>query len=145
MEIYREPNNAWVAKFLGNPPMNVLKGEIKDSSIIIGNTKIELPTKFRSIVKEGQKVLVGIRPEDLYLNDNGPLEGSVEMVEDLGPYSIIHVRIEDEIIRVIEKSIMRRERGEKVKLSIDTSKIVLFDQESEKNLMLLQSKVESNE
>ncbi|BFI74507.1 ABC transporter ATP-binding protein [Sulfurisphaera ohwakuensis] len=145
MEIYREPNNAWVAKFLGNPPMNVLKGEIKDSSIIIGSTKIELPTKFRSIVKEGQKVLVGIRPEDLYLNDNGPLEGSVEMVEDLGPYSIIHVKIEDETIRVIEKSITRRERGEKVKLSIDTSKIVLFDQESEKNLMLLQSKVESNE
>ncbi|MEM0165478.1 MAG: ABC transporter ATP-binding protein [Saccharolobus sp.] len=145
MELYTQPNNAWVAKFLGNPPMNVLKGEIVDNEIMIGNTKVELPVKFKSIVKEKQKILIGIRPEDLYINDNGPLEGIVEMVEDLGPYSVIHVRIGDEIIRVIEKSIARRERGEKVKISIDINKMVLFDPVSEKNIMLMQSKRVTNE
>jgi multiple sugar transport system ATP-binding protein len=145
MELYTQPNNTWVAKFLGNPPMNVLKGEIVDNEVMIGNTKVELPVKFKSIVKEKQKILIGIRPEDLYISDNGPLEGIVDMVENLGPYSVIHVRIGDEIIRVIEKSIARRERGEKVKISIDINKMVLFDPVSEKNIMLMQSKRVANE
>lgn len=64
------------------------------------------------------------------------------MVEDLGPYSIIHLKINEETtIRVIEKSLSRRERGEKVRISIDTNKVVLFDASSERNLLEQYEKV----
>jgi multiple sugar transport system ATP-binding protein len=136
MDIYREPNNIWVASFLGNPPMNLIKGEVGKDYILLENMRIPIPEKFKKIISEGQKIIVGIRPEDLMINDNGILEGTVEMVEDLGPYSIIHVKIGQNLIRVIEKSVARRERGEKVKIGIDIAKLTLFNPSTEKNVLL---------
>ncbi|BFH74769.1 ABC transporter ATP-binding protein [Sulfurisphaera javensis] len=136
-EIYNNPNNAWVGKFLGNPPMNVIKGSVNGDSIIIYDYRIPLPERFKGIVKDGQDVLIGIRPEDLFISDKGVLEGEVAMVEDLGPYTILHVKIGDETVRVFEKSFIRKERNEKVKLDVNVNKIVLFDPKSERNLLLL--------
>jgi len=142
MEIYKRPNSAWVGSFLGNPPMNIIRGEIEGDSIIIDNYRVALPEEYKNLVKSGQKVLVGVRPEDIEIRDDGEIEGMVEMVEDLGPYSIIHLKINEETtIRVIEKSLSRRERGEKVRISIDTSKVVLFDASSERNLLEQYEKV----
>lgn len=137
IKLYREPDNAWVAKFLGNPPMNVIKAEIESDTIIIDNVKFDLPDRYKNIVKDKQKVLVGIRPEDMMITDNGLLEGEIEMIEDLGAYSILHAKIGDDMVRVIEKSITKRERGEKIKINIDVNKMVLFDIENEKNLALI--------
>ncbi|AWR96149.1 ATP-binding cassette domain-containing protein [Acidianus sulfidivorans JP7] len=144
MEIYKRPNTVWVGSFLGNPPMNIIKGEIDSDTIIIDNYRISLPEMYKTIAKSGQKVLVGIRPEDMEIRDSGEIEGEVEMVEDLGSYSIIHLKIDEETkIRVLEKSLSRRERGEKVKIAVDTSKIVLFDASSERNLLEQYEKVKN--
>lgn len=139
IDVYKRPNNVWVGKFLGNPPMNILKGEIEGDSVIVEGYKLGIPEQYKSLVKEIKKVYVGIRPEDMEITNNGLIEGTVEMVEDLGSYSIIHVKINESIVRIIEKSMYRRERGEKVKINIETSKIVLFDGTTEANLLFEQS------
>ena len=136
MEIYRRPTNAWVGSFLGNPPMNIIKGEVDSDSIIIGNFRLGIPKDYKDLVKNKEKVLVGIRPEDMEISNNGVLEGTIEMVEDLGAYKILHVKIGDTVVRVLEKSVYSRERGEKVRISVDVDKIVLFDASTEKNLLL---------
>ena len=145
MEVYKRPTNAWVGSFLGNPPMNIIKGEVDSDSIIIENYRLGIPKDYKDLVKSGEKVLVGIRPEDMEIDNNGVLEGTVQMVEDLGAYSVIHVKINESMVRVLEKSLSRRERGEKIKISVDVNKMVLFDALTEKNLLLQQrEKVKKN-
>ena len=58
-DVYKNPHNLFVAKFLGNPPINVFQGRIADKSLYIGEEKIATTTKD---VKDGP-VFVGIRPE----------------------------------------------------------------------------------
>jgi len=144
MEIYKRPTNAWVGSFLGNPPMNIIKGEVDSNSIIIENFRLGIPKDYKDVVKNKEKVLVGIRPEDMEISNNGVLEGTIEMVEDLGAYKILHVKIGDNIVRVLEKSISTRERGEKVRISVDVDNMVLFDASTEKNLLLQQQGVKKN-
>ena len=140
MELYKRPANSWVGGFLGNPPMNIVKGKIVDSSVVVENYKLGMPNDYKDLVREGEEVLVGIRPEDMEISNNGILEGTIEMVEDLGAYKIVHVKINESVIRVLEKSLHTRERGEKVKITVDVDKIVLFDVTSGKNLLLQEVK-----
>jgi len=61
-DVYKDPHNLFVAKFLGNPPINVFKGFIKNNSIYIGNEKIvHIRTDVKTL-KDGS-CYVGIRPE----------------------------------------------------------------------------------
>ena len=67
-EVYKDPKNLFVAKFLGNPPINVFKGVLDNGWVIIGGEKI-LYT--RKKVPNGP-VYVGIRPEGFLMADECP-------------------------------------------------------------------------
>ena len=58
-DVYRDPDNLFVAKFLGNPPINVFHGMIHNGDLFIGSDKVSHTDK---AVKDGP-VYVGIRPE----------------------------------------------------------------------------------
>ncbi len=64
-EVYNNPTNLFVAQFLGNPPINVFDGEIKNNGIYIGN---DLVYKAKNKLKN-QKVFVAIRPEGFVVLD----------------------------------------------------------------------------
>ena len=66
-EVYRNPQDLFVAKFLGTPPINVFKGSIKNKTLYIGDEKIF--TSSNESFKEDKEVFVGIRPEGFILND----------------------------------------------------------------------------
>ena len=73
LEVYDKPANTFVASFIGSPAMNMIEGivEIKNNSfkLQVAETKIDLPN-----IKEldnGQKIIVGIRPEYLIPSKNG--------------------------------------------------------------------------
>jgi multiple sugar transport system ATP-binding protein len=135
LELYRQPNNSWVASFLGNPAMNLIRSEIVGEKIEFNGQAIPLPEKFKGIIKSN-KVILGIRPENIEISQDGDIEGVVELVEELGSFTITHVRVGDDIIKVIDKAFIKREKGEKVKLKFDYSRIELFDAESGVNLMI---------
>ena len=66
-EVYDQPKNLFVAKFLGTPPINVFNGKIEGGSLVIGNEKV----LGKDFVKDtpDQEVFVGIRPEGLLLRE----------------------------------------------------------------------------
>ena len=64
-EVYNNPTNLFVAQFLGNPPINVFDGEIKDNGVYIGN---DLVYKAKNKLKN-QKVFVTVRPEGFIVAD----------------------------------------------------------------------------
>lgn len=98
MELFMNPANTFVASFIGSPPMNQLPGKITSSSTgfqaAVNDVVIALPDNIS--VKDGQPVVVGVRPEHFSLT---PDEGasaipiSLDLVEPLGSEALLHVSL----------------------------------------------------
>ncbi|MDE9487563.1 maltose/maltodextrin ABC transporter ATP-binding protein MalK [Xenorhabdus bovienii] len=100
LEIYHYPANRFVAGFIGSPKMNFLP--VKVSAIAVDQVQIILPNGQpvwlpveSKDVTVGSNVSLGIRPEHLLPNDvaDVTLEGTVQIVEQLGNETQIHIRI----------------------------------------------------
>lgn len=78
-EVYDEPVNLFVAKFLGTPPINIFQGKVADGRLYIGEEAV-LPVQG----VPDQEVTVGIRPEGFILQENGPLTCDLDRVEVMG-------------------------------------------------------------
>jgi multiple sugar transport system ATP-binding protein len=87
-EVYDNPDNVFVASFIGSPPMNLLKGSAMSGRIAVGDLAFD-----HAQVKDGE-ILVGIRPEGLRpvgRDHPGPrFEFHVEVVEPLGDEVLVH-------------------------------------------------------
>ena len=78
-EVYDTPENLFVAKFLGTPPINVLDGEIKGGRLLLGGDAVlDVPGR------RDRAVIVGIRPEGLVPDENGALHTTLRTVEVMG-------------------------------------------------------------
>ena len=89
LHIYDDPENQFVAGFIGSPAMNFLEGNVSNNSIRIADlgdqvihTDITLPTNADSI-------LVGLRPEHLEVSEGGPLK--IDLIEHLGGVSYVYL------------------------------------------------------
>ncbi|HJS33502.1 MAG TPA: sn-glycerol-3-phosphate ABC transporter ATP-binding protein UgpC [Alphaproteobacteria bacterium] len=114
LEVYRRPANAFVAAFLGNPPMNLLPAVVIDApdgrSLKVGNDVFRLPAERMPPQPPGATVTLGIRPENVTLAStaNGAqaaIDGEVTQLEPLGAETIVFARvqgIERELVARIE-------------------------------------------
>lgn len=132
-EVYDDPVNLFVAKFLGTPPVNVFDGEIRDNKLYIGNEAIlnlkEIPD---------QQVHVGIRPEGFLLQENGPLHCHLNRLEVMGrDVSVVstHENSQNASVRSIIDSEDRPDmNAERVGFSVKPRKVFLFHKETEERI-----------
>ena len=120
-EVYTRPKTTWVANFIGSPPMNLLRGRVRNGTIDLESGG-SVPRRVEGISGD---VSVGIRPEDLSVVVDPPaagtaVEGEVDTVEPLGEYTIVNVRVGDELVRAKESdtSVVR---GDTVYLAFEDS------------------------
>ncbi len=133
-EIYLNPDNLFVARFLGNPPINVLIGEIKDNYLFFNGQKI-----FKKEAPDG-KYYVGMRPEDFKVSDDpkeGILISTLEM-EVIGRDTVIRFMANDEQVRALVESEAVYGKNEVV-LTIKEDRIHLFDLETELVLRIMET------
>ena len=129
-EVYDDPVNLFVAKFLGTPPINVFEGAVKGGKLCIGNTPV------LSIAGEvsDRPVTVAIRPEGFLLDENGPLVCGLNRVEVMGrDISVVstHPLCENASIRSIISAENRLDlAGASVRFSLKPSKVHVFDRET---------------
>ncbi len=88
-DLYDTPNNVFVAGFIGSPAMNLLELPVADGGVKLGD-HIH-PVERALISGAGDRVTLGVRPEDLELSDRG-LEVQVDVVEELGADAYIYGR-----------------------------------------------------
>jgi multiple sugar transport system ATP-binding protein len=88
-ELYDHPNNVFVAGFIGSPAMNLLELPVADGGVKLGD-HIH-PVEREVLSGTGERVTLGVRPEDLELSDRG-LEVQVDVVEELGADAYIYGR-----------------------------------------------------
>ncbi|HYB81976.1 MAG TPA: sn-glycerol-3-phosphate ABC transporter ATP-binding protein UgpC [Mycobacterium sp.] len=117
-ELYRNPDNVFVAGFIGSPAMNLFTLPIVDSAVSLGDWPIPLP---REIASTASEVVVGVRPEHFELGGLG-VEMEVDMVEELGADAYLYGRITGSD-NVIDQAIVARadgrhppEKGSRVRL-----------------------------
>lgn len=99
-DIYRRPANRFVAGFIGSPQMNLLELERVGDGVILGDSKVALPT----FAQNSPAVIMGIRPEHVRLPEDGDhqiIRGQVFLVENLGMSDLISVRVQGDHNRVL--------------------------------------------
>ena len=125
-EIYNNPQNIFVAEFIGNPKMNIFK--VSSNDIIDQNTikLFDRKIKFENI-KFSNNVYVGFRPEDISLDKNSEIftKINIELVENLGSEKIIYGNLNGKEIRV--KS-AKNITDKNITIYLPKNKIYLFDE-----------------
>ena len=134
-EVYDNPVNLFVAKFLGTPPINVFEGEAKGGKVCLGKDVIaDCPGV------PDQKLWVGIRPEGFILDENGPLSCKLVRVEVMGrDVSIVstHATATSPTVRSIISSDIKVDPGlSEVRFSVKPHKVHIFNRKSEERIYI---------
>ena len=144
MEVYQNPANMFVARFIGSPSMNMLPGRAatkarKPALEIEDIGKVALPELVRPLPEAGAAVL-GIRPEDLVISDEPAgreaslLKGTVLVVEPLGPEALVYAKIGRHDVIAKAPGRTPPQVGKRVTMRMRTRDIHVFDAASEKAL-----------
>ena len=132
-EVYDNPTNLFVAKFLGTPPINVFEGTVKGGKLYIGDAAV-LDTPGAPDCD----VFVGIRPEGFVLDDNGPLVCELKNVEVMGrDVSIVsnHTSALSPVVRSIINSDNKiAVDSTTVSYTLKPHKVFIFDKQTEERI-----------
>ena len=90
--MYDNPNNVFVAGFIGSPAMNLLEVTVENNLLRFGGADLQVPRDTAMVAdKAGHKVTVGVRPEDMELAGEGQgLRTTVNVVEELGADAYVY-------------------------------------------------------
>ena len=147
-EIYDNPANAFVAGFIGTPPMNFIHGKIAENGVFTAKDRdydLQVPEyQFKKAEEAGligKPIILGIRPE--HITDDpemfGQFKGAVldlkvDVAELLGASTNIYTSVSGFNVCAVVKPRNDLRMGQMVKLAFDMSKCHLFDAETEKCL-----------
>ena len=137
--IYAEPANAFVAGFIGSPPMNLVNGTVDAGGVRVGSTVIPVADGPPAAV--GAAITVGLRPESLELAASAEgIEATVSLVEELGPEAFVHAHLvngggpsmnngEATVIARVEPHGLPR-HGDQIHLRVKADSVQFFDADS---------------
>ena len=133
LELYNRPTNRFVAGFIGSPKMNFLPAQLKDGTLSLGNKVVQSGLSAKTV---DPSVTLGIRPNHLTVDDNGPVLFNVESVEQLGGESYLFGQVqidaatEDFTLHMAGQTSVRS--GDQIRLSFDAEHMHVFDAEDQR-------------
>ncbi|SCW89025.1 carbohydrate ABC transporter ATP-binding protein, CUT1 family (TC 3.A.1.1.-) [Rhizobium mongolense subsp. loessense] len=143
-KVYDRPANVYVARFVGSPSMNIIPGQLEVDGTAV-SAVVEVPNRPAARISgipmsaaaattyAGKKVLIGIRPEHFSVATAGGssiIRIDVDVVEPTGPDALVVFQLGgvEVTARLPPK---QATAGAEASLSVDTSKMVLFDVQTE--------------
>ena len=146
IELFQKPVNTFVAGFIGAPPMNLIDGTIakKGEQLNISfpdGFNLPIPDKPYAKISEGQNVVMGLRPEDIYLAEGGnnipdewKFEAQIVVTEPLGSETYMHLDVKG--LKITGKCEGRKavHPNEKIKLAFNLKHLHIFDAASTKSI-----------
>ena len=132
-DVYDDPTNLFVAKFLGTPPVNVFNGTVKSGKLYIGEDAV-LDVKGVS----DQDVYVGIRPEGFIVDENGPFHCNLRSVEVMGrDVSVVsdNPAMQSAVIRsIVDADNKIDATAETISYTLKPHKVFVFNKETEERI-----------
>jgi multiple sugar transport system ATP-binding protein len=98
-EIFHRPASTFVANFIGSTPMNLVDAVMEDGDVLLAGAR--LPVSSPASGRPGGRVVVGVRPEYLWLHASprpGAVAGTVAIVENLGVSSLVTLECADGVM-----------------------------------------------
>lgn len=148
-ELFNQPANVTVARFIGEPSMNLLACEMvdqNDRTFLTGEgVHLELPQPVRRRAREqasNGKVLLGVRPQHIAIhraatltaNGKNIVSGSVYVSEPMGTEQLVRVRVGKELVQVLSDDHIQVAMDEPVALEIPSDRFFLFDARTEERI-----------
>lgn len=148
-EIYENPQNVFVAGFIGMPQMNFLDAEVieKDGKVLVSvlGKEIELSDEKQSILKDNKyidkEVILGIRPENIkcLINDFKPegntvFKSNIEVYENLGAETYLHIQEGKKTIVIKTATVDNAPTTGEIEYVFDLNKVYLFDKQTEETI-----------
>lgn len=122
-EVYRSPNNRFVASFIGSPSMNLFEAQLERGRFQLGSETIATGFDFSGTAD------VGIRPEAIRLE--GKIPAAVSWIENLGLHALVGLRIGPLTLTALAPE---KPAGTSVNISVDPKDVHVFEKDSGSNL-----------
>ncbi len=126
-EVYHRPANVFTARFIGSPPINILRGLVRGGELHIDSVSSPI---CRVTIPDGD-YLIGIRPDDLIVSlDSTAVSMTIERVEFHGATTYLYGRLGEQ--GVMARGAERRhfEMGETIRVAFTPEALHFFDRES---------------
>jgi multiple sugar transport system ATP-binding protein len=136
LEVYDDPVNVFVAGFIGEPPMNLMRvaivGEGRERYFLFQGKgiRVRVPDKYIESVFPGDEVVLGVRPTDVLISTDDPKATSapISVFENLGDEKRISIEVgQEEYLTLITEDEKRYNRGDEIKLVFREAKTHIFD------------------
>ncbi|MER0238404.1 sn-glycerol-3-phosphate ABC transporter ATP-binding protein UgpC [Fulvimarina sp. MAC8] len=130
LELYDNPNNLFVAGFIGSPAMNFLTGKVsgEDRTRFTSGDGIELKVANPGGAEAGRELVFGMRPEHVHLGGDVPL--TVEVVEPTGSETHVVAKLGETPVTCVFRERISAGPGEEIRVSVDPAAVHLFDAKS---------------
>jgi multiple sugar transport system ATP-binding protein len=140
VEVYYDPANLFVARFIGSPGMNLVAGRLAGGEVELpGSNRYPVPPAWARALGQGvggrPDVVVGFRPEAARVTPAGALAGEVYATDMHGGYTVLHVNVsENDIVHIRSDRQTSYAMGTRVRFDIDADAVRFFDPKSESAL-----------
>jgi multiple sugar transport system ATP-binding protein len=138
-EVYHNPSNLFVARFIGSPGMNLIPGSYSQGVVHLpGDSQLTAPADWKPFLDRALNgngdVIVGFRPEAAMLSEQGPITGEVYTSDMHGAYAMLNVALDergDHLAHVRAGRGLRHQIGDPVRFTIDPDMVRFFDPRTE--------------
>lgn len=138
-KVYNSPSNIFVAKFIGSPSMNIIKGNYEDGYMWFKEKRYHIHEAWRKVIFEESRsdiLYLGIRPEDILISEKEEkyaIKGIIKYIENYGSKKGVYIDIgSTEIIAIVNNS--KFTCGKEVNVVLKPEKIHIFDGKSSNSL-----------
>lgn len=136
-QVYHNPANLFVARFIGSPGMNLMKGRYMGGAVHLpGDNRYPVPEKWKAALGDlsGGEVIVGFRPEAARVDDGGPLTAQVYADDLHGSFTILHIAFLQEGETILHARASREVNypiGTPIRFDLDPDMVRFFDPRTE--------------
>ena len=130
LEIYDQPDNMFVAGFIGSPAINLYPGFFRngDRSVFETDGGMLIPLERAPAGPDKRRGVLGIRPEHVAIDPEGAVGLAVTVTEPTGSETFILGRSEGETMRCLFRERVALKPGDTVRLRLDSNRILFFDE-----------------
>ena len=147
LEIYNRPADDFVARFVGDPPMNFLSSPCRlmaegdEVSLELDGLRVRVAPRIQAILarQSRQELRVGVRPSDIRLargQDGAGWSGEVYLVEQVGRSHVFTIKVNRDMLRVKTPLEFSAAVGDKVQIAFEPDKVYLFDAGSGRSVLV---------
>ncbi len=136
-EVYHDPSNLFVARFIGSPGMNLIKGHYAEGKITLpGDNRYVVPADWQTAIHEAigrdGDIILGFRPEAAHLSETGPIATTVYTSDLHGSYTMLHLELNrDTLVNVRAGRGTSYPIGAPTRFDLDPTMVRFFDPTTE--------------